>query len=101
MTRVSYSPSPSLSLKPNSNSNSNPNLDRNPNPPSQVYFLVTTSTRGGTVAKCHSTAEENLKTAIMDKLEGKHTCPDETFKVMVKGHFTFVSCLRFFFKKRL
>ena len=49
-------------------------------------------TKGRIVAKCHSTAGEKLKSAILDKLEGtKQTCPDKKFKVMVKGHSSFVS----------
>lgn len=51
-------------------------------------------TRRGIKAKCHSTAGNHTKAAIMDKLGVGQTKqnPNERFKVMADGHFTFVSC---------
>ena len=56
-------------------------------------------TRGDIVVKCHSTAEEKLIAAILDKFGdgAKSTCPDEKLKVVVKDNFTVVSCFYFAF----
>ena len=52
--------------------------------------------RGGVVAKCHSTTGNQLKA---DKLGGQtKQSPDKKFKVMVKGHFSFVSFFHPFLK---
>ena len=49
-------------------------------------------TRRGIGGKCHSTAGNELKTAIWDQLEGGGaTRPDEKLKVMVKCHLIFVT----------
>ena len=54
-------------------------------------------TRGGIVAKYHSTLGEKLIAAILDKLGARQTCPDDKFKVRVKALFTFSGIFSFTF----
>lgn len=66
------------------------------------FFGQVRCCRKGVVAKCHSTARYELKTAIMDKLEAgraKRTCQDEKLKVIVKCHFIFLYCFCLFLKE--